>query len=300
MAHAPLSLPPRLTLLLLLAGLASCAGPADPSKSAREKIASPKMGAAYGHAVASLPDWDGNWVMTGGTERSRVMFDADNAYEPPDPAGAIGGDDFGPRGGSYDKNIPYKPEYQQLYQHRIQMALEGKISDPLGACMQPHGFPRQMGGIPMAPEIIMTPSMVLMSWSYMGAQRRIYTDGRPHPSVAEAALEYMGHSVGRWDGDTLVVDTTNVLPGIYDMSGAPFSDHIHVIEKIRLIEDDVLEDQMTIEDPVMLEHPWQVTRRYHRANIRHPNFSMEYCTPGTAVDFSQGYQRVVLPSEVGK
>jgi hypothetical protein len=300
MAQVPSSLATKLALLLVLAGVASCAKPADPSNSTQGGDSLPKMGVAYGRAVASLPDWDGNWVMTGGTERSRLMFDADNAYEPPDPAGAIGGDDFGPRGGSYDKNIPYKPEYQQLYAHRIQMALEGEISDPLGACMQPHGFPRQMGGIPMAPEIIMTPGMILMSWSYMGAQRRIYTDGRPHPPAGEAAAEYMGHSVGQWDGETLLVDTVDILPGIYDMSGAPFSDQIHVIERIHLIEKDVLEDQMTIEDPVMLEHSWQVTRRYHRANIRHPNFSMEYCAPGTAVDFSEGYQKVVLPSEVKK
>ncbi|MGE0115070.1 MAG: hypothetical protein AB7T07_09345 [Steroidobacteraceae bacterium] len=301
MNFGKLTLSRLLTLVLVSSTVAFSAHGKVAAKEAKSSFMSPKIGSEYGRAIAFLPDWNGYWLMTGGpSERARVMFDPDNVYEPPDPAGEIGGLDFGPRAGTYDTNIPYKPEYKKQYKELVQMALEGKSVDPLGACTQPHGMPRQMSGIPMAPEILITPNMVLMSWSYLGAQRRIYTDGRPHPEVGTIPAEYMGHSIGHWAGDTLVVDTVNMLAGMYDMSGAPFSDQIHVVERIRLVEKDLLENQITIEDPVMLERPWHVVRKYRRANPRYPNFVLEYCLPGTAVDMSKGYQEVVLPSELEK
>jgi len=272
-----------------------------PGDVAGDTLTPNAVGEAYGHAVAKLPDWNGNWLMTGGkTERARVMFDADHVFEPPDPGGPHGGFDFGPTTGSYDTDIPYNAEYKKKYEEIVQQELDGMNPDPVGGCMQPHGMPRQMAGIPFGPEVQMTPAMVLMSWPFLGAQRRIYIDGRPHPDPNKFAANYMGHSVGQWQGDTLVVDTVEMLPGMYDQSGAPFSDKVHLTERIRLVDENLLEDQMTIEDPVTLTHPWHVTRRYRRANPRYPNFSLEYCPPGTAVDMSKGYQEVVLPSEQGK
>jgi hypothetical protein len=285
-------------VIMALLALTGCGHSSLPSPKATEPSA-PTVGDQYGRAVAALPDWNGNWLMTGGqTERARVMFDADHVYEPPDPAGPHGGFDFGPRTGSYDTDIPYNDEYKKKYVDLIKEELAGKAPDPVGGCMQPHGMPRQMAGIPFGPEVMMAPDMVLMSWPYLGAQRRIYTDGRPHPDPAKFAANYMGHSIGHWQGDTLVVDTVGMLPGMYDQSGAPFSDKLHLTERIRMVDKDTLEDQMTIEDPVTLTGPWVVTRRYHRANPRYPNFSLEYCPPGAAVDLSSGYQEVVLPSEM--
>jgi hypothetical protein len=264
----------------------------------KQPAANDTRAAAHGsskHASASLPDWNGDWLMTGGTTHAeRLLFDPEHVYIPRDPGG---GADFGALAGSYDTAIPYKPEYQKQYQEVIKKTEDGMDPDPLGGCMQPHGMPRQMGGIPMAPEILVTPSMVLMSWTFMGAQRRIYTDGRGHPDPAKFPPNYMGHSIGHWEGDTLVVDTGGMVAGIYDMSGAPFSDQVHVTERIRLVNKNTLEDRMIIGDPVMLTKPWQVTRRYIRTNTRFPDVQLEYCPPGTAVDFSKGYQELVLPSE---
>jgi hypothetical protein len=278
--------------------LCACNRTTTTPAAADDNAASATLGDAYGHAVALLPNWNGNWLMSGGkTERARVMFDADHVYEPPDPGGPHGGFDFGPTTGSYDTDIPYNAEYKKKYEDLVQKELDGESPDPVGGCMQPHGMPRQMGGIPFGPEIVMTPTMVLMSWPYLGAQRRIYIDRRPHPDPGKFAANYMGHSIGHWEGVTLVVDTVDMLAGMYDQSGAPFSDKIHLTERIRLVDQDTMEDQMTIEDPVTLTAPWHVTRRYKRAHPPYPNFSPEYCPPGSAVDLSKGYQEVVLPSE---
>ncbi|MGE0115064.1 MAG: hypothetical protein AB7T07_09315 [Steroidobacteraceae bacterium] len=267
--------------------------------NAESAMTLPGIGLEYGKTISVLPDWNGYWLMAGDkTGWAYIMFDSDNVYEPPDPAGEIGGVDFGPRPGTYNTKIPYKPEYKKLYEDRIQMAMQGRSVDPVGGCMQPHGMPRQMSGIPLAPEILITPAMVLMSWTHMGAQRRIYTDGRSHPASGEIAPDFMGHSVGHWEGDTLVIDTVNILAGIYDQSGAPFSDQVHVMERIRLVKKDTLENQITVEDPIMLEHPWQVTKHYLRAEPRYQDFVQAYCPPGTAVDMSKGYQELVLPSEL--
>jgi hypothetical protein len=282
--------------LASVVALSAC-GVSDSKRGAtNSSFTSPRIGDDYARAVASLPDWNGNWIMTGGrNDRVRIMFDPENVSAPDDPGHGL---DFGVLPGSYDTLVPYKPEFKKLYAERIQMALDGKSPDPLGACMQPHGMPRQMSGIPIGPEIHVTPSMVLINWTYLGAQRRIYIDGRQHPEPGVLPKDYMGHSIGRWDGDTLIVDTVNILAGIYDMSGAPFSEQIHVTERIRLVEKNLLEDALTVEDPVMLERPWQVTRHYKRAEPRYPNLVLEYCEQGAAVDFSKGYQELVLPSEV--
>jgi hypothetical protein len=284
----------RVALLAQCLALAACGG--NDSSTATGDFVSPRISGEYAKEIGKLPDWNGAWLMTGGqTERARLMFDADNVYSPPNPSAAL---DFGVLPGTYNTRIPYKPEYEARHKELIQMSIDGMSPDPVGTCMQPHGFPRQMGGIPVGPEIIVLPEMVLMSWAPLGAQRRIYTDGRPHPDPDLFPANFMGHSIGHWDGDTLVVDTTHMLEGIYDMSGAPHSDQIHVVERIRLIDNDTLENVITITDPVMLTEPWIVTRKYRRAKNRFPDLALEYCSPGSQVDFSKGYQELILPSEL--
>jgi hypothetical protein len=74
-----------------------------------------------------------------------------------------------------------------------------------------------------------------------------------------------GHSIGHWEGDTLVIDTVAVKGGIaLDRTGMVFSGEAHFVERIRKINDTTLEDQITIEDPVAFTEPWVVTRRYHK------------------------------------
>jgi hypothetical protein len=171
--------------------------------------------------------------------------------------------------------------------------------DPAGAC-RPYGMPRLMGGQPGQLTIMQSPTAIVMINSWYAEPRAIYLDGRKAPPPehelgGDQRTEH-GHSNGRWEGDTLVVETVNVLDGYYDQTDAPHSEQIKITERIRRISPTRLENQMTIEDPVMLTRPWQVTRHYDlRPNLTpFQTFNDQRCNPQ---DMSQGFQAPVLPQE---
>jgi hypothetical protein len=283
-------------LLALIAAAAGAAArseelvllpPSYQAPKAAPDFVAPKISEEYAHKLMQLPDWNGSWVLLGG-----YLFDPQNAWIPKNDGEAF---DTGPLEGSIVKNIPYKPRYQKLYDKTVADATQGIITDPVGACQQPHGMPRELGGIPGGPEIIVTPDQVRMTYYWFNATRRIYTDGRPHPTGVDLVSSFMGHSTGRWEADALLVDTVGMNPGIYDRTGAPHSGEVHVKERLRMIAPDLLEDQITIEDPVMLTKPWKVTRHLRRVN-RIPQFEGAYCEGGR-IDMSTGVQRLVIPGE---
>jgi hypothetical protein len=236
------------------------------------------LGEAWGIQVQKLPDWSGLWFIEGG-----LSF--------PGPAQTIAGKDpaqgegfsYGELPGTYFTGAPYTPKYQRIYDARVRLARdEFKVYDPMSSCIVPHGMPRIIGGGPGPTEFLITPEQTTIIWDYMNEMRRIYTDGRPHPSATDFRPTVMGHSIGRWEGDTLVVDTRFMKSGMYDRSGAPHSDQVHVQERIHLINDQTLEFQVTIEDPVMLSKPWRVTRTYRKITAMPgggPMFEVEgtYC-----------------------
>ena len=131
----------------------------------------------------------------------------------------------------------------------------------------PDGMPSLMFAIyPL--EILQTPGRVTIIEEAFSQTRRVYLD-EPQGKVGDVEPGYYGHSVGHWDGDTLVVDTLGLketVPGYRDI---PHSDEEHVIERIRLIDPDILEDQMTVEDPKVLERPWSFRFVYRRMKGYH-------------------------------
>jgi hypothetical protein len=108
-------------------------------------------------------------------------------------------------------------------------------------------------------QIIQTPKfVVLLTETYHGF-KIIPIDGRPHRD--DVAPSYRGDSTGRWEGDTLVVDTTNFngQNWLFDHGNVSFySDALHVVERYRRIDANTLEIATTIEDPKMLTQPWTV------------------------------------------
>jgi hypothetical protein len=255
--------------------------------AAQPGFRAPGFSAEYAQQLRQLPDWNGSWYMLGG-----YLFDPSNAWLPPNDDEAF---DTGPLEGSVLRNVPYKPAYQALYDRTVAEALQGRVNDPVGDCRQPHGMPRELGGIPGGPEIIVLPGQVRMTYYWFNATRRIYTDGRQHPQGVDLVPSFMGHSTGHWEDDTLVVDTVGMHPGVYDRTGAPHSGEVHVAERIRMIAPDILEARITITDPVMLTRPWEVVRHFRRIH-RQPQTDGAYCEGGR-IEMVDGVQTLVLPGE---
>ena len=260
-------------LLLPLALLAACgARESTGAPPAGSAAAQGTLGDAWGTSLEKLPDWTGAWSVIGCCTFPGKEF----AVDAKNPSAGNGGFTYGELPGSYFTGAPYKPEYQAIYDARVKLAREEfKVYDPMGSCMVPHGMPRILGGGPGPTEFLVTPEQTIIIWDYMNEMRRIYTDGRPHPPAAEYPATVMGHSIGHWEGDTLVVDTIHMKAGIYDRSGAPHSAQLRLAERIRRVPGNQIEFDITLDDPVMFTRPWKLKRMYRFAGYR----SMEgsYC-----------------------
>ncbi len=278
----------------------------------------PKVG-AYADKLAKQPDMMGQWMPMQPTSAGRgPTWDPVNTFWPPQPPPGEQG--FGPIPGTYIKNIPYKPEYQKKYQDLINETLQGKSRDDFPACF-PYGVPRMIGDSPTYFDIVQSPELMIWYNRYGRTERRIFLDGRKHPPVTDENGEddhtYSGHSVGHWEGTTLVVDTANMIQGYFDETPAPFSDEVHLVERLRLIDTNILEDQITVTDPVMLEKPWVVTRYFKRMTadpsvsqnmakappskgvITHSfsNLDDRPCVPNVKMD-ENGFQVIMLPQDI--
>jgi hypothetical protein len=131
--------------------------------------------------------------------------------------------------------------------------LDGPENRPLGArCLA-----RENVGPPLLPtrynsnlQIVQGPGYVAIETEEIHDVRVIPTDGRPH--ISKNIRQWMGDSVGHWEGDTLVVDTTNFT----DQTPFRGAQNLHVVERIRRADDETILYQFTVEDPGMWTKPW--------------------------------------------
>lgn len=125
--------------------------------------------------------------------------------------------------------------------------------DPILNCLPP-GVPRIML-IPFPMQVIQIPGEAILVFEYDHYIRHIYLDRREHPK--ELDLTWMGDSIGWWEGNTLVVDTTGLNDKTWlDQVGHPHSDALHVVERFRRIDRDTLQDDLTIDDPKAYKKSW--------------------------------------------
>ena len=104
-------------------------------------------------------------------------------------------------------------------------------------------------------QIVQLPKEMLLLFEWDSMVRRIYMDGRKHPEYWP--FGWMGHSIGRWDGDTLIVDTTGLNDKTWlDGIGTPHSDQLHVVERFRRVNQDTLEVEFQFEDPKAFTKRW--------------------------------------------
>jgi hypothetical protein len=148
---------------------------------------------------------------------------------------------------------PYLPWAAELQKKRA----NSQGDDPRANCL-PSGIVR-MSQVDLT-KFVHTPKLlvILIEGQSINA-RQIFLDGRGHP--AEMEPSWMGHSIGKWDGDTLVVDTAGFNDkGWIDGVGRPQTDKLHVIERFHRTGMGTMELEVTVDDPGAYQKPWRLRR----------------------------------------
>lgn len=160
-------------------------------------------------------------------------------------------------GGSAVVTPPERPKYKAEFQAKVKMLEDNQVlEDPAFHCLPP-GVPRI--GPPV--RIVQTPREVVFLYDDLSGNffRLIPTDGRPHRTDVEPG--YLGDAVAHWEGDTLVVDTTNFNEETWlTDDGAFHTTDLRVVERLRRVGD-TIEYNMTAYDPVVLAEPWSIRPR---------------------------------------
>jgi len=163
--------------------------------------------------------------------------------------------------------IVLKPMYAKEYeaQRAADQAATKRGEPPASAAVVcvPYGMPRMMAVASYPVEILETPGQITMITEAFSEVRRVFM-AQPQLSIDEVPPGYYGHSVGRWDGDVLIVDTVGIKESVPGYQNVPHSDQMRITERFRMVAPDVLHDQVTIDDPVVLERPIVYTLAYRR------------------------------------
>lgn len=168
---------------------------------------------------------------------------------------------FGGGGGGPPAQPQLTPAAQELFDaFQARQAAEGVDQTAQINCLPP-GMPGIMRQ-PYPLEFLFTPGRVTIFAETYTQARRIYTDGRPLPEDPD--LLFNGSSVGRWDGDTLLVDTVGFSPVTTISPGLAHSDKMRIHERIWLESPDVLRIETTITDPEVLTQPFVQQMAYAR------------------------------------
>jgi len=211
-------------------------------------------------AFAKLPDWSGLWQWDVFTDE-------------------LDGQEIGPEGLRKRKayaaamEATFTPAWQPKIDQLRKMAAAARAADPnnppsygYGGCGWVPGFPATM--LPGTYEWRVTPEETTLI-SLIGSVRHIYTDGRSHPPKDELWPMSQGDSIGHWEGATLVVSTVAIRTPIETMlaRGIPFvpmSNELHSVERIRMVSQDQMQIQFTLEDAIALAKPVNVTLNWER------------------------------------
>jgi hypothetical protein len=148
---------------------------------------------------------------------------------------------------------PFQPWAEALYKER--QANNG-LDRPSGKCL-PKSVPDGMTLPPYPFKIVQTPSLTLMLYEIFVDYRQIHTDGRALPTERHPA--WFGYSVGRWEGETFVVETVGINDRTWlDDSGYPHSDALRITERIRRVDFGRMDIEFTFDDPKAYTKPWTV------------------------------------------
>jgi hypothetical protein len=148
--------------------------------------------------------------------------------------------------------VPLQPWAATLLQERI--ASNGK--DHPGARCLPSGIPEKLS-VPDGVKIVQTPDVTIFMWDSRTIFRQVFTDGRSFPKDPQPA--WMGYSIGRWEGDTFVVETIGQNGKTWlDMRGHPATEALRVTERYTRPSIGRMNIAVTIDDPKAYTRPWNV------------------------------------------
>jgi hypothetical protein len=232
------------------------------------------FGSAFAFDDAKYPDLRGQWT------RAPV-------------AGAVGSPPFDPsKPPGRGQQAPLTPEYQAIFEANQRELAAGVPGTWPGPSCLPPGMPAMMTAYnPM--EIVVLPNVTYIRIDYIReTRRRIYTDGRPWPSVGtkqgEVEEGFDGYSIGKWvdennDGkfDVIEVETRYFKgPRHFDLSGIPLHEDNETVIKERIYLDkadqNLMHDEMTVEDHA-LTRPWTVKKSYRRSAEAQPQWPESIC-----------------------
>ena len=215
------------------------------------------------HTAATLPDWSGHW----GTENNTGEL-------------AIVGLNSTTEGMA----VRLKPEAREQFLFDRRMWEEGHAIDPISFCLPPN-FPRWFTEYGFR-EQFLTPDKALLGSEMVNEFRRVFTDGRSHPTEEWMTNEWLGYSIGFWDGDVLTVWTKGLKEGILQRNMPRQTDQMQVIERWRKvdpvasgvdlevnslgsthIENERIEIEVTMYDPSFVE-PWHTVVAYYKEDDR--------------------------------
>jgi hypothetical protein len=157
-------------------------------------------------------------------------------------------------GAGFPEGLPFQPWAAELKKTRN----DANSKDNPDALCLPMGF-MQFHMHPQPRRIIQTPALITILYEANFGLRYIYTDGRPLPPNGEPQPFWYGYSIGRWEGDTLVVETNNLKDdGWLDVRGSPFTEQARITERFRRVNFGKLEIDITIDDPKAYTKPFTV------------------------------------------
>ena len=196
-----------------------------------------------------------------GKEKEKGKGPGGGPPPPPPPPPSNGSTGF-PRGGfkNMAENmsgglLPYQPWALKLRNERLE---QNSKDHPDAHCLPLN--PVQLWFHPQPRKLIQNAREIVMLAEANGGTRQIFTDGRPLPNKDDVQPWWYGYSVGRWEGDTLVVESTGFLDNAWiDENGSPITNEAHVTERIRRPNYGTLEVEVTVNDPKSYTRPWTVT-----------------------------------------
>ena len=160
--------------------------------------------------------------------------------------------------------IPLRPAAEKIYRSRVVMGTtDHAFANTSSRCL-PIGTPGNMMGAPYPVEIVQAPNFIGMLFEEGWMFRTIFMEDK-HPD--EVIPSFMGHSIGHWEGKTLVIDTVSLRSETtLNFTGLPHSEKMHVVEHLKRTDPNTLVDSITVDDPEMYTKPFTFTSIFKKTD----------------------------------